>query len=61
MAGCRLEHDPESPTKLAFREASHHSLARRSDEWRVVEDEFAGIMLVIMPCRSDKSAAGVAK
>ncbi len=26
-----------------------------------MEGEFAGIMLVIMPCRSDKSAEGVAK
>jgi ceramide kinase len=26
-----------------------------------VEDDFAGVMLVIMPCRSDKSAHGVAR
>ncbi len=29
--------------------------------WRVAEGEFAAIMLVVLPCRSEKSAAGVAR
>ncbi|GAB4813614.1 hypothetical protein N2152v2_000660 [Parachlorella kessleri] len=57
---CTMEKRPDD-LDVAFREASHHSLARRGQEWQVVEGDFAGIMLVIMPCRSDKSAAGVAK
>lgn len=37
------------------------SLDHRSEDWVTVEGDFAGIMLVIMPCRSDKSANGVAR
>ena len=44
-----------------FARHSRHSLTRRQAEWVSVEGDFAGIMLVIMPCRSDKSTAGVAR
>jgi hypothetical protein len=37
------------------------STARRRSEWVHLEGDFAGIMLVIMPCRSEKSQQGVAK
>mgnify|MGYP001810912257 CR=1 FL=1 len=33
----------------------------RQSEWIHIEGEFAGIMLVIMPCRSEKSVQGVAR
>ena len=34
---------------------------RRLTEWVHLEEDYAGIMLVIMPCRSEKSQMGVAK
>lgn len=40
---------------------SRFSLEHRSGDWITIEDDFAGIMMVIMPCRSDKSQHGVAK
>ena len=33
----------------------------RRSEWVHLEGEFAGIMLVVMPCRSEKSQQGVAR
>jgi len=33
----------------------------RKSEWVHLEGDFAGIMLVIMPCRSEKSQQGVAR
>lgn len=44
-----------------FARHSRHSLLDRADDWVTVQGEFAGIMLVIMPCRSDKSKNGVAR
>ena len=44
-----------------FARHSRLSLTQRQRDWVTVEDDFAGIMMVIMPCRSDKSAAGVAR
>lgn len=38
-----------------------HRPRRRRSEWVHVEGDFAGIMLVIMPCRSEKSQQGVAR
>ncbi|KAL4433742.1 hypothetical protein ABPG75_000183 [Micractinium tetrahymenae] len=62
-AGCDLCRLGREHIKLqnAFREASTRSLTRRRSEWVHIESEFAGIMLVIMPCRSEKSVQGVAK
>lgn len=34
---------------------------RRSEWVTLEEEEFAGFMMVVMPCRSDKSKNGVAK
>lgn len=31
------------------------------EEWRVLEGEWASIMLICMPCRSDKTKAGMAR
>ncbi len=47
--------------KKSFSYHAKESLARLPEEWKVVEGDFAGIMLVIMPCRSEKSSKGVAK
>jgi diacylglycerol kinase family enzyme len=44
-----------------FARHSRLSLNHRQSDWTTVEDDFAGVMLVIMPCRSDKSTAGVAR
>lgn len=44
-----------------FARHSRLSLSHRQRDWKAVEDDFAGVMLVIMPCRSDKSTAGVAR
>ncbi len=44
-----------------FARHSRLSLNHRQTDWKTIEDDFAGVMLVIMPCRSDKSAAGVAR
>ncbi|KAL4517220.1 hypothetical protein Ndes2437B_g06825 [Nannochloris sp. 'desiccata'] len=44
-----------------FARHSRLSLSHRQRDWKTVEDDFAGVMLVIMPCRSDKSTAGVAR
>ena len=52
---------PSSKTNSPFALHSRHSLNHRQSDWVTVEDDFAGIMLVIMPCRSDKSTAGVAR
>ena len=52
---------PAAAAAAGFGRHSRHSLGRRPGEWVSVEDDFAGIMLVVMPCRSDKSAAGVAR
>jgi diacylglycerol kinase family enzyme len=58
---------PTSPTNhntsrhSPFARHSRMSLNHRQRDWKTVEDDFAGVMLVIMPCRSDKSAAGVAR
>lgn len=40
---------------------SSRALNTRADDWKTIEGDFAGIQLVIMPCRSDKSLNGVAK
>jgi len=56
-----------SPTRIQgrrhspFARHSRLSLTHRQPDWKTVEDDFAGVMLVIMPCRSDKSTAGVAR
>jgi hypothetical protein len=47
--------------KEPFAQHSHRCVLHRSAEWKTVQGEFAGIMLVIMPCRSDKSLRGVAR
>jgi hypothetical protein len=31
------------------------------ERWRVVEGDFAAVMLIVMPCRSDKTPAGMAR
>lgn len=46
---------------LSARNGGYAVCCLRCNDWKIVEGEFAGVMLVIMPCRSDKSAAGVAK
>lgn len=63
--GCELcgqgSGPPDVMQRGAIREHSRRSLMTRSSDWVRVEDDFAGIMLVIMPCRSPKSSKGVAK
>lgn len=46
---------------VALQSVSLSPLSRRCSEWVHVEGDFAGIMLVIMPCRSEKSQQGVAR
>jgi ceramide kinase len=62
-AGCDLCRLGQEHVRLqrTFREVSSRSLAHRRSEWVHVEGDFAGIMLVIMPCRSEKSQQGVAR
>lgn len=59
----RVHVKSKTATELSspFARHSRHSLFDRTDDWVTVEGEFAGIMLVIMPCRSDKSKNGVAR
>jgi ceramide kinase len=54
-------HDRLNTAHRSFRLHAQSSRARFASDWRVIEGNFAGIMLVIMPCRSDKSKAGVCK
>ncbi len=54
-------HGRLNPAHKSFKLHAQNSLMRCESDWRVVEGEFAGIMLVIMPCRSEKSEAGVCR
>lgn len=54
-------HAAANVLRSPFARHSRLSLTQRQRDWVTVEDDFAGIMMVIMPCRSDKSAAGVAR
>jgi len=45
----------------SFRCHAKGSLSRFPHEWKKIQGEYAAIMMVIMPCRSDKSSQGVAK
>lgn len=45
----------------SFKCHATESLKRLPDEWKKIKGEYAGIMLVIIPCRSAKSSKGVAK
>lgn len=54
-------HNRLNTDRKSFTSHSKGSLHRFPGEWKTVEGEFAGIMLVIMPCRSEKSSNGVAK
>jgi len=52
---------PSSPVFQSQHVLNRPSYEHRREEWVTVDGEFAGIMLVIMPCRSDKSVNGVAR
>lgn len=54
-------HSRLNAAQKSFSFHAKEALNRLPEEWQVVEGEFAGIMLVIMPCRSEKSAKGVAR
>ena len=54
-------HGRLNPAPKSFKFHAQNSRRRCESDWRVVEGQFAGIMLVIMPCRSEKSEAGVCK
>ena len=54
-------HGRLNPAQKSFKLHAQNSLKRCESDWRAVEGEFAGIMLVIMPCRSEKSQTGVCK
>lgn len=54
-------HSRLNPAEKSFSLPAKDALSRLTDEWKVVEGDFAGIMLVIMPCRSQKSSKGVAR
>lgn len=54
-------HAAATVLRSPFARHSRLSLTHRQRDWVTVEDDFAGVMMVIMPCRSDKSAAGVAR
>lgn len=54
-------HSRLSTSQKSFSFHADESLKRLPEEWKVVEGSFAGIMLVIMPCRSQKSSKGVAR
>lgn len=43
-----------SPSPHFLLPAASASERHRGEEWREVEGEFASIMLIVMPCRSDK-------
>ena len=54
-------HSRLSKSQKSFSFHADESLKRLPEEWKVVEGSFAGIMLVVMPCRSQKSSKGVAR
>ena len=54
-------HERVNPAQKSFKLHAQKSRARFESDWRTIEGEFAGIMLVIMPCRSEKSKSGVCK
>ena len=54
-------HGRLNPAQKSFKLHAQNSRMRCESDWRMVEGQFAGIMLVIMPCRSEKSEAGVCK
>lgn len=60
----RLGRAPGARGRRCARRCCAHArcrCTRRRSEWVHEEGEFAGIMLVIMPCRSEKSVQGVAR
>lgn len=54
-------HERLNTAKKSFKFHAQESLSRLPQEWKKIEGEYSGIMLVIMPCRSEKSSKGVAK
>ena len=54
-------HSRLNPARKSFKLHAQESRMRFASDWQVVEGEFAGVMMVIIPCRSDKSKAGVCK
>jgi len=54
-------HERLNPARKSFKLHARDSRDRFGNEWQVVEGEWNGVMLVILPCRSDKSKSGVCK
>ena len=54
-------HGRLNTAEKSFKCHARGSLSRFPDAWKKLQGEYSAIMLVIMPCRSEKSSKGVAK